>query len=169
MDKTFNDELVEYPVKVLQAIGTDKTIVSLLTDDPNIDMDSEEADSVFDKYLFDYGYVDGTVAESGAYICVEAETERSYTTAIKNMKIYVTILCHKGFMGIDPSKFKGMIGNRRENLSRYIDKLLSGSDAFGIGELTLMTSRVVPAPSGFAARELTYEVPNFKSGQRLSK
>ena len=65
-------------------------------------------------------------------------------------------------MNIDPSKFKGMIGNRRENLTRYVDKLLSGSDIFGIGELTLTSCRAAPAPTGFSARELTYKISDFK-------
>lgn len=162
MDKTFLDELVEYPVKALQRIGTDQTIASLLTNNPSIDMDSDEADEVFDKYLFDYGYVDGTTSEAAAYICVEAELAKVPTPTMKDLRLYVRIVCHKEFMDIDASKFKGMIGNRRENLSRYVDRLLNGSEVFGIGKLSLDYAQVAPAPTGFAARELAYRVVDFK-------
>lgn len=162
MDKTFLDELVEYPVKALRTIGTDPTVVQLLTDKPDIDMESDEADAVFDKFLFDYGYVDGTTAEGAAYICVEAEMAKSPTSTMQDMKLYVTIMCHKQFMKVDATKFKGMMGNRRDNLVRYTDKLLNGADIFGIGKLTLASARTVPAPTGFSAREMTYIVPDFR-------
>ena len=73
MANTYLDELAEYPAKAIRAIGTSEKIISLILDDPNVDMDSDEADEVFDKYLFDYGYVDSTTTEAGAYICAEAE------------------------------------------------------------------------------------------------
>lgn len=163
MVNTFLDELVEYPVKALHRIGTDPIIVQLLTDNPSIDMESKEADAVFDKYLFDYLYVDGTTTEAEAYICVEAETTKVPTSSIQNMKLYVTIICHKQFMKVDTTKFKGMIGNRRDNLVRYIDKLLNGADIFGIGALTLENAHTVASPTGFTARELTYSVPDFRT------
>lgn len=162
MDNTFLDELVEYPVKALHKIGTDQTVAQLLTDNPDIDMESDEADKIFDKYLFDYIYVDGTTTETAAYICVEAEVIKAPTTTMQNMKLYVTIICHKQFMKVDATKFKGMIGNRRDNLVRYVDKLLNSSDAFGIGRLSLEGARTVPAPTGFSARELTYSVPEIR-------
>ena len=162
MDKTFLDALVEYPVKALQKIGTDQTVVGLLTNNPSVDMDSDEADSVFEKYLFDYGYVDSTTSEAVAYICVEADLANIPSPTIKNMRLYVKIVCHKEFMTLDASKVTGMIGNRRDNLTRYVDKLLNGSDVFGIGKLTLTDCRAAPAPTGFAARELAYKVSEFK-------
>lgn len=166
MDNTFLDELVEYPVKALHSIGTNPIIAQLLTDNPDLDMNSEEADDIFDKFLFDYLYVDGTTAEAVAYICVEAETSKASTVTMQNMKLYVTVMCHKQFMKVNATKFKGMIGNRRDNLVRYIDKLLSGSDAFGIGALSLEYARTVPAPTGFTARELTYTVPEIRKKAR---
>lgn len=162
MANTFLDELVEYPVKALHRIGTDSMVAQLLTDNPAIDMESDEAYDIFDKFLFDYIYVDGTTTEAAAYICVEAETVKAPTPTMQNMKLYVTIICHKQFMKVDSIKFKGMIGNRRDNLVRYVDKLLNGSDIFGIGKLALEHAHTVPAPTGFTARELTYTVPEIR-------
>lgn len=163
MAKTFLDELVEYPAKALQKIGTDKTIVSLLTDDANIDMTSDEADEVFDKYLFDYGYVDETTNESRAFVCVEAELIRTASPTVLDLRIYVTVICHKHFMTIDAKRFPGIIGNRRDNLVRSIDRILNGSDVFGIGCLTLNSVKTIASPSGFTARELTYAIADFKN------
>ena len=167
MANTFLDNLVEYPVKALHCIGADPTVVKLLTDNPDIDMESKDADEVFEKFLFDYIYVDGTTTEASAYICVEAETVKAPTTTMQNMKLYVTVICHKQFMKVDATKFKGMIGNRRDNLVRYVDKLLNGADIFGIGALTLENAHTVAAPTGFTARELTYTVPDFRNKKVL--
>ena len=79
------------------------------------------------------------------------------------MKLYVTVVCHKHFMSIDPAKFPGMIGNRRDNIVRYADRLLSRSDIFGIGALKLESIKTMSAPVGYTARELTYSVSDFKS------
>lgn len=162
MARTYLDELVEYPAKVLSRIGTNETIVSLLLDNWDIDPDSDEADSVFDEYLFDYLYVDGTSAESKAYICVEAELNKNGSSTMQDFRLYVTVICHKGYMKLDPARCKGMIGNRRDNLVRAIDLILSGSSLVGIGSLTLMSVRTVPSPAGFTTRELTYKVSDFK-------
>ena len=163
MDNKLLDALVEYPAKVIQKIGTDRTVISLLTNDPSIDMDSDKADEVFDRYLFDYGYVDSTTSEAAAYVCVETDLAHIPTATIKDMRLYVRIVCHKEFMHIDPSKFKGMIGNRRDNLAKYIAALLDGDNTFGVGQLDLLSCRAAPAPTGFAARELAYKVSDFKS------
>ena len=164
-DKTFLDPVVDYPAIALRAIGTDETVVKLLTNNPNIDMESDEADDVFDKYLYDYTYVDGTTTESEAYICAEVEVtvpRGENKASFFNSVLYITIVCHNNFMKLDPTLFPGIGGNRRDNLVRYCDRLINGSDLFGVGKLTLKAVRSISAPIGFSVRELTYEVPSFK-------
>ena len=166
MDKTYLDELVEYPVKALHAIGSEIAVLQLLSDNPDINEASDEADDVYERYLFDYGYVDNTIEEAAAFICVEAECSGTSSYSIKDMRLYVTVYCHKRFMDLDVSKFPGIVGSRRDNLIRFADKALNGSDIFGIGELKLASARVIPAPAGFAARELVYIVPEFTRKNR---
>lgn len=161
MDELLINELVEYPAKALQKIGTDKTVVGLLLDDPDVDMDSDEADEVFDQYLFDYLYVDNTTTEARAYVCVETELFKTPSPTIQDFHVYVTIICHKRFMKMDASKFTGMIGNRRDNIARAVNKLLDGSEAFGIGALVLESVKTIGSPPGFTVRELTYRVADF--------
>ena len=80
---------------------------------------------------------------------------------IKNTKVYVTVACHKGYMPLDKKKFKGVIGNRRDNLVRYIDKVLNNSMFLGIGTLKLKSVATLQPINGFTVREITYEVPDF--------
>lgn len=165
MDNTFLDQIIDYPQKSLRLIGTDPMVVKLLTDNPNIDLDSDEADEVFDKYLFDYDYVDEIQQDANAYICVEAESDNIQTNTIRDMRLYVTIFCHKQFMKLDHEKFQGISGNRRDNLVRFADHVLNGKNIFGIGQLTLMSVRTVSAPKEYTARELIYIVPDFRASR----
>ena len=75
--------------------------------------------------------------------------------------IYITVACHKEFMKLNCKTFKGMIGNRRDNLSRYIDKLFNGKSIMGIGALRLKSVRSVAPATGFTGRELCYEIRDF--------
>lgn len=161
MAKTYIDEVVEFPAKAVQKIGTSQKILALLTNNPEIEVDSEEADGVFDRYIFDYGYVDDTTVDASAYICVEVEMSKSISTTMQSISLYVTVVCHKNYMSINPKTFPSTIGNRRDNLVRYIDKELNGSDLFGVGRLTMLSVKTVAAPAGFSAREITYQVPDF--------
>lgn len=163
MAKTYLDELVEYPAKAIQKIGTTKDVVSLLTDNATIDMDSDEADEVFDKYLYDYGYVDNTATEARAFVCVEAELMRTPTPTVQDLRLFVTVICHKEYMALDHKRFASIIGNRRDNLVREIDKVLNGSEVFGIGVLTLNSVKTVSSPTGFTAREITYSISDFRN------
>ena len=57
--------------------------------------------------------------------------------------------------------FQGVIGNRRDNLVRYVDSLLNGETFLGIGALNLRTVKSVSSPANFTGRLLTYEISDF--------
>ena len=135
-------------------------ILRLLADDNTITAQSDEADETISQYMFDYGYVDGTTTETNAYICVEADIPAVPTDSFQDIRIYVTVICHKLFMKLDPSKFT-LIGNRRDNLVRYIDSELNGSDIFGVGKLDLDSIKTISAPNGFTAKEIAYSVSDY--------
>lgn len=161
MAKTFMDELVEYPARALHTIGTDETVAKLITNNPSIVIGSDEADAIFDKNLFDYAYVDSTNHETAAFIFAEAEVPLVANATVKQMKLYINVVCHKQYMKLDPALFPGVVGNRRDNLVRQIDKLLNQSDMFGIGRLSLFSVRTIAGPFDFSVREITYVTPEF--------
>lgn len=159
--ETFVDQIIEYKDRALDIIGNSKEVVALLLDDPNVDMDSEEAQSVFDKYLWDYQFVDDTVQEAGAHIMVEASKIEDNGGTIQDFALYVEIAVSKEFVDIDHKKFVGMRGNRIDNLARFIDKQLNGNRDFGIGELKPEDIRPISVPKHFKAVMLTYKPVGF--------
>jgi hypothetical protein len=64
-------------------------------------------------------------------------------------------------MELDRSIFKGVIGNRRDNIIRHIDRLLNFSDIFGIGKLSLVSVKTGNLTDKFTVRQLEYKVPDF--------
>ena len=161
MDKTYLDQLVEYPAKVISKIISDSECASLILNKPASEITEDDMDTILEKRIFDYQYVDDTTQESGAYIWVEIDIPSVENRTVKSVNLYVVISCHKNFMELSPSIYPGMMGNRRDNLVRYVDKLLNNSSDFGIGTLALQSVRSLANSNGFTAREITYSVPDF--------
>lgn len=161
MAKTYLDQLVEYPAKVITKIANDKYCTGLIVNKGFSDVTDADYDEVLENNIFNYQYVDETANETAAYVWVEADVNGVENHTIKNMRLYVTVACHKGYMKLNPSTFKGISGNRRDNLIRYIDKLLNNTDLMGIGKLRLVSVKTISPISGFTVKEITYAVPDF--------
>lgn len=161
MAETYLDQIVEYPAKAIQKISENKTIVGFLLNKSFEDVTEDDFDDALENHIFSYQYVDNTVMEATAFIWVEMDVPNVQNEHIKNAELYVTIACHKQFMELDMSKFPGIMGNRRDNLTRYIDKLLNGSDIFGIGKLQLKNVKTLSPYNQFVFREIAYEIPDF--------
>ena len=167
--ETYIDELIDFKENVILAIGNSQKVLGLLADDPNIDVDSDEADTILERNIFDYDYVQETIKRSDAYIMVETEMASNASGSINRWVVYVQIVCYKDFVKLDKkTKFKGVKGNRRDNLAREIDKLLNGSTEFGIGKLTLRRAASADVPEEFTSKLLTYEINDFRN-ERLAK
>ena len=159
--KTYMDELVEYPAKAIRLIGSDKNCVGLLINKPFYEVNDDDCDKALDDYIFSFQYIDNTTQEAVAYVWVEIDVPRVQNKTAKSVKLYVTVSCHKQYMKLDRKTFSGVIGNRRDNLVRNIDRLLNFSDIFGIGKLSLESIKTLSSPNDFTIRELAYSVPDF--------
>ncbi len=161
MAKTYLDQLVEYPAKVLKRISEDKYCLGFLVNKKFNEVNEDDSDVALEKYLHDYQYVNETTQETVAYVWVEAEVNAVQNKQFKGVRLYVTVACHKNYMELDSKTFRGISGNRRDNIVRYVDKLLNNSSDFGIGNLSLMSLKTLSPLGGFVIRELTYAIPDF--------
>lgn len=162
MDKTYLDEMVEYPAKVIQRICESKEFVALIANKKVAQVTEDDIDDIMANNIFDYQYVDDTVSETCAYVMVEADCSNVSNKQIKEMKIYVTVACHKNFMKLDTKLFPKFSGNRRDNLVRYVDKELNDQSFFGIGTLKLDYAKSMTSSNqSFTMRTLCYEVSDF--------
>lgn len=161
MAKTYLDQLVDYPAEIMKRISEDKYCVGFLVNKNFDEVLEEDSDIVLDGHIFDYQYVDDTTTETAAYIWIEMDVNDVSNRQIKDVRAYVTVACHKNFMKLNSSTYRGVKGNRRDNLVRYIDRLLSDSMFMGIGRLKLKNVRTMTPINRFSVREMTYIIPDF--------
>lgn len=167
-DTTYLDDLVRYKKIILNELASSKDVLELLANNPSIDPDGEEAQEIIEHNMFDYDYIDTTVERSDAFIMVESEMVKPSSGTINQWYIYVQVVCAKSYNKLDKKIFRGVEGNRRDNLAREVDKLLNGGKDFGIGKLTLMSVGPAAVPSGFTSTMITYSVDNFRR-ERIKK
>ena len=129
------DDMTLYKEAIIRKIAASQKVIWLLVNDPMIDMDSDEANDIIDRNIFDYDYIDRTVQRSDAYIMVDSELDYPTSGTMNQWRVYVQIVCAKTFNSMDHKIFKGVSGNRRDNLAQEIDALLNGERFIGIGDL----------------------------------
>lgn len=161
MATTYLDQIVEYPAKVMLRIAEDKYCTGLLINKAFADITDDDSDTAHDNFIKDYQYVDETTQEVAAYVWVEMDVKKVENKTIKWARLYVTIACHKNYMTLNRQTFKGVQGNRRDNLVRYIDKVLNNSQFMGLGALKLKAVNTLAPINGFTLREIEYEIPDF--------
>lgn len=164
--ETHIDELIDFPAKIINAIASSQEIVGLIFDDPNIDMESDLAESVRD-HLYDYNYIDETVEEDGVLIMVDSDIVDMPNPNVASIEVYIQIVVNKHYMRLDSAKFPGVKGNRRDNITRQIDLLLRGRRDFGIGRLDLESAITASVPRKFTSKMMTYAVVDFGVNREL--
>ena len=165
---TFVDELIDYKENVLLALSSSQKVIGLLANKPDIDLESDEARDIMERNFFDYDYVSGKVQRSDAYVMVETVMSFPVSGMMNRWLVYVQVVSAKTFNQLDHKIFKGVKGNRRDNLVREIDLLLNGSRAFGVGRLDLRNIDSAIVPDEFTSTMLTYEVMDFRN-ERLMR
>ncbi len=159
--KTYIDELIDYKNKIVRKLGNSQEVIGLILNDPNIDLDSDEALAVVGKDILDHSYCEDTLIDVRALIFVEASVIKSTSTEMRRDEIDVHIIVDRHYMPLDPKLFKGVRGNRRDNLARQINQLLQESNDFGVGLLTLISCTPFVVPKGYSGLLLTYRTNDF--------
>ena len=156
------DDMTLYKEAIIRKIAASQKVIGLLVNDPMIDMDSDEANDIIDRNIFDYDYIDRTVQRSDAYIMVDSELDYPTSGTMNQWRVYVQNVCAKTFNSMDHKIFKGVSGNRRDNLAQEIDALLNGERFIGIGDLELLSAAPATVPDTFTSMLLTYRVHDFR-------
>lgn len=158
------DELIDYKNKVINLIENSPAVMGLLVGKQDVDLDDKLVIEAYNSQIFDYSFTTETQLEEKSLILVETET-KTRRGVIKDMTIYVQVIVHKDHMRL--TGFKGVKGNRRDNLSRCITKLLEGNKDFGIGRLQMMQCYPTSVPSPYSSTMIVFEVSDLvKNGER---
>lgn len=168
MTNTHLDELVEFPKLVIMRLMESQIIRNLLVDCNDATIEDLEDDEGRWKYFYDYEHIPGTTQEVKVAYCIDTDIVSVQNSTVKRLELYVSCFCSHALMPLDPKIFKGMSGNRLNNLLRYADLSLRGDREFGIGKLELKNVRTVSSGNaGFAKKTLTYFIPDFNSNREM--
>ena len=161
------DEIIDYKDTAIKKMLASQDVMSLIFDTPNIDMESDAVYNARKQHFFDYGTNPDTIQADTVSIFVQSSMVNRINANFKGMAMTISIVCNAGYIELDKKKFKGIKGNRIDNIARQIVVALDDDDQeFGIGELTLTQCRPVNVPKGYTAVELAYEVGDFADDTR---
>lgn len=159
--ETHIDEIIKYKETIKDMFSKSQMVLALIDNKPNLQLGSDEALDVAEKHIFDYDYIDGTQTQTGAFIMVDVDMVNRSSPTIKDLVVYVQIVVDKSYMSLRGAGFKGLKGNRKDNLARFVDLCINNSTEFGIGEIGLDTAITSNVPDTYTSKLLTYSVPDF--------
>lgn len=166
--KTYIDDIINFKYFCVNKLIESKKVMGLLLNKPDIDIENDnDLENITSTSVIDHAYIDSTMQTSGAMIFVESEM-KNVTPTINRMYIYVQVVCNKKYMDLQGSGFHEK-GNRRDNLARYIDLELSGSQDFGIGRFSLVGVNPAVVPDGYTSVMLTYVSDDFVRARSIQK
>jgi hypothetical protein len=165
-NKTHIDQLIDFKEDVIEMMVADKELMGLVFDDPNIDLDSDEVFNVRDTNIYDHSYSDETVQTDGVIILVETELVGILSKEINSFNIIIQVIVARNYMKLDTRRFKGLRGNRRDNVIRRIEMLLHDK-RLSLGRLSLIDCGPVDVPRGFTSVRMVLSCDDFSRNRRL--
>ena len=157
---TTETNLVAFKDKIIKKICKDDITIKLLNPIIRDELDIEDVlrggrweidGKIIEEqgHVFDYNYVNQTTTEEKAFICVET-LPTYYKYPFIDVSLYVHIYVHRGIMqltsdkSVNPSsptknemREYGYIGNRCDQLTQSVGKLINGAtDIGGVSEIT---------------------------------
>ena len=155
------EDILTYKHEVMDKLKKSQNLIGLLANDPDIDMDSDDAYAIQDGNFYDYSYADETFQEDKAVVFVEVYVNRRPSVEFKGLQIQIQVLCNKAYCELDGKIFRGVLGNRRDNIACEIANALEGSGDFGVGDLLLTDAHPITPPNGFTGYGMTFTAVDF--------
>ena len=114
------DEIIDYKDTAIKKMLASQDIMSLIFDTPNIDMESDAVYNARKQHFFDYGINPNTIESDTVSIFVQSSMVNRINANFKGMAVTISIVCNVGYIIRDKKKFKGIKGNRIDNIARHI-------------------------------------------------
>ena len=150
------DEFKKYRSVALQKLANNNIIRSLVT---NTDQPVATPDALIEHYIFPYEYLPGATEEGKSYISMLMSAPYVVDRSILNVKIVLYVVSYEGLMWAKDSD--GVMCLRNDLICEEIDKMLNGSDEFGL-KLRLTSRRDGYQPAKrFHGVQLIYETSDF--------
>lgn len=145
------EEIPEYKSDLLHAFVDNKNIVTYIGNKSKNIYDSSDLVGI---NIFPHPYIPDTQTEVLTYITLDIYVPRVRDKIIKDVQIVINIFSHK-----DMSRYKGK--SRVDLLCIEVDKILNGSQDFGIDSVDLVSVLPYTPNSKHAGKQMIYNVQNL--------
>lgn len=151
-------EIGAYKNELMYQLLDDTEVVQLL--DPSGVF--EYPDQLLYDRIFPYGRIPPTEQEVKAYITVTADVKElsRNNDLIRYVQLIIRVISHVEIMQV-----KGSSIDRIDLLGARIDKILNGSNRFGIGPLNVVSNKEYTLDESHFYRELIFETPGLNRSQ----
>lgn len=162
------EDIGRYKTSFGSMLKNDEKICTLLLGNNYYDK-YDDLDTELDKLIIPHLYIEDVITEQKSYIMYEVVPTQS-TSTIKNMKIIIQAICHKGIV-VYNDKPKEESGLRYDVLSQYIENVACPKnlqnenlikEKFGIGSFELKSPDLFLTKE-FIGRTFTLIVPEFNN------
>ena len=151
-----------YKNRLLTTIMKSEDICELILGEGYDDTDVDE--KLLYNHIFPYLYVDDVQTDAKTYFCVEVSVPKTHDFTFKDMTIDIWCYCHKDIMKYSK---KGFLGTRSDIGSDMIDRLLNGSNKYGLGRLKLESCLPLSISRTHYGRHMTYKCIEFNIEKKL--
>ena len=146
------DEFFDYKNKLMKTLCNNKEIVRLVTDNssavvPNKDLPYTQ--------IFPFEFIPETIDDGMTFICFDVDIAEVIDKTYYVPVVYVWVFTHKSKLHLKEG------GVRTDKLAVEINKELSGSRYFGLGELDLSQVGRFSPITDYQGRVLTYYAKDF--------
>lgn len=146
------DEFFDYKNKLMKTLCNNKEIVRLVTDSssaavPNKDLPYTQ--------IFPFEFIPETIDDGMTFICFDVDIAEVIDKTYYVPVVYVWVFTHKSKLRLEEG------GVRIDKLAVEINKELSGSRYFGLGELDLSQVGRFSPITDYQGRVLTYYAKDF--------
>lgn len=145
-------DFFDYKNRFMEDILTNKTIVSLLSDE---DISLEDAGKLVYKQVFPFEYIPETIKDGATFICCDVDIDKSLTKPFYLPTLYVWVFSHRSRLRLPEG------GVRTDKICSEICKVLNGSMMYGLGELDLYSAKRFAPVTDYNGKVLVFHAKEF--------
>ena len=147
------EDFYNYKTQLAKDLLTEPEIVKLLNDDPYTEI--EDPKELMYKQVFPYEYIPETVEHGRTFICSDVDVEAADSKTFLRAKLMVWVFTHSSLMRLPEG------GVRVDKLAAEICKKINGSRMYGLGELSLASSKRFAIMTDYCGKVLTFYLTDY--------
>lgn len=147
------EDFYNYKTQLAKDLLTDTEIVKLLNDDPYTEI--EDPKELMYKQVFPYEYIPETVEHGRTFICSDVDVDVVDGKTFLQAKLMIWVFTHSSLMRLPEG------GVRVDKLVSRICEKINGSRMYGLGELSLASSKRFAIMTDYSGKVLTFYIKDF--------